>query len=535
MLEARQRPAPSEYHHTEAEWASVYPHIQRMYIQERRKLRYVMAQMEEKYGFKATSHMYKKRFTKWGLEKNVRLSRRDDREASSTAHSVTQRKYLIDLLTLMELGYRGADAQSLLFLNSIKSWSSAFFETTLHDSPCSDDPDFLIPPGGRPGEQPLDLEQLSFSFRLVAELLGRGHGIPAGRLARKSFLQVEKILDLEGPLVTWDLLEILYNIAYLGQTSLFAMLVRHISDLAKSRLPTTHPLIQILASLQDLMRRSPGDAFLAITTLIERGWLLNAGFIFSNVHSRFQLMYHRLIWDSYQLRLPPAAPRRMSDSFGAYRAENPDVVQVAADFEEMEAHRAERIMYATLSFSMHTGHAQRSQPPSNYEALRLGSIADLRRQSEMELVDQHMRLRVLMGLMKRGMPDSATRPSSTARDDGDDADGVDDTTPSFPKRAAPRYKKVPRLHVRVVAFMAKIALDTDIHLGIDKDVAIEKLRGILALREYGQGASDPQVVYEIWQLRDLLARGGRLDEAEEAAREASKRLDIYLADIPETL
>lgn len=39
--------------HTEAEWAAVYPHIERLYLRERRTLRHVRAVMEEKYRFKA--------------------------------------------------------------------------------------------------------------------------------------------------------------------------------------------------------------------------------------------------------------------------------------------------------------------------------------------------------------------------------------------------------------------------------------------------------------------------------------------------
>lgn len=50
---ASQRPAVAEYH-TAAEWAAMYPYIQTMYVQERRKLRYVMRHMEEKHGFRAT-------------------------------------------------------------------------------------------------------------------------------------------------------------------------------------------------------------------------------------------------------------------------------------------------------------------------------------------------------------------------------------------------------------------------------------------------------------------------------------------------
>jgi hypothetical protein len=39
---------------SESEWAAVYPHIQRLYVHKRRKLRYVMEYMEEKYNFQAT-------------------------------------------------------------------------------------------------------------------------------------------------------------------------------------------------------------------------------------------------------------------------------------------------------------------------------------------------------------------------------------------------------------------------------------------------------------------------------------------------
>lgn len=40
--------------HCESEWAALRPQIERMYIQERRKLRYLMQKMESEHGFKAT-------------------------------------------------------------------------------------------------------------------------------------------------------------------------------------------------------------------------------------------------------------------------------------------------------------------------------------------------------------------------------------------------------------------------------------------------------------------------------------------------
>jgi hypothetical protein len=40
--------------HRDVEWAALYSDIERLYVRERRKLRYVMQYMESEHGFKAT-------------------------------------------------------------------------------------------------------------------------------------------------------------------------------------------------------------------------------------------------------------------------------------------------------------------------------------------------------------------------------------------------------------------------------------------------------------------------------------------------
>jgi hypothetical protein len=40
--------------HSDSEWAALYPEMERLYVRERRKLRYVMQYMESEHGFKAT-------------------------------------------------------------------------------------------------------------------------------------------------------------------------------------------------------------------------------------------------------------------------------------------------------------------------------------------------------------------------------------------------------------------------------------------------------------------------------------------------
>ena len=40
--------------HSDSEWATLYPEIERLYVREHRKLRYVMQYMESEHDFKAT-------------------------------------------------------------------------------------------------------------------------------------------------------------------------------------------------------------------------------------------------------------------------------------------------------------------------------------------------------------------------------------------------------------------------------------------------------------------------------------------------
>ncbi len=42
------------HRHAKNDWAAMYPHIERLYMQERRQLRDVMGHMERTHGFKAT-------------------------------------------------------------------------------------------------------------------------------------------------------------------------------------------------------------------------------------------------------------------------------------------------------------------------------------------------------------------------------------------------------------------------------------------------------------------------------------------------
>jgi hypothetical protein len=40
--------------HSEDEWTAMYPHLERKYVRERKRLRHVISEMQEIHGFKAT-------------------------------------------------------------------------------------------------------------------------------------------------------------------------------------------------------------------------------------------------------------------------------------------------------------------------------------------------------------------------------------------------------------------------------------------------------------------------------------------------
>lgn len=56
--------------------------------------------------------------------------------------------------------------------------------------------------------------------------------------------------------------------------------------------------------------------------------------------------------------------------------------------------------------------------------------------------------------------------------------------------------------------------------GVNNAVTIKRSNSVIALREYGQRAADPQVVCEMWRLQQLLVREDRLREAAEIGQES---------------
>ncbi|KAM0438740.1 hypothetical protein ACHAPT_001498 [Fusarium lateritium] len=504
-------------HHSDREWEAVYGHIERLYVHERRKLRHVMETMETEYNFKATLQMYKKRFAKWGFSKNkprvgARKSQSRDSAVARTqvVKATPERVVHITLPSSLKLG--ASDLANLEFLSSIQNWSSSFFQSldvVGYPSPSSPLSRSVSPTQSRV-EKRYDPEGLSFAFKIVIELLKRGKGVLAGRLARKAFLQVEPMLQVEGPLFIWNMMEILYHMALFGQTQLLEMLLLHLTELARNRFTPAHPVMQMLHGLRTLLEGWRKDSLPPQATVLEQAWMLNANMLFNNFDPRLLLLYYRLVWDSALVRLPQD---RLQDADRWFAMLENKVPRDHSFVEEMVA----RIHPDLLVFD-----DDGREPPREYEMLKHTSVSAIQHRSTMDFSEPTMKIRILSGLLKsRILAEKNTlHPLS---------DIEADPEASTPEEQPPQLS---RFHARIIAYVMKILVEIDLEMGFDTAIATDRMRSIIAMREYGQSRIGPQTIHELWQLEDLLQRQGHKAEAVQIRQETYKRLEKYLDDVP---
>lgn len=468
--------------------------------------------------------MYKKRFAKWGFYKNTRQARAvstapqsTDKRPSDTPHQTVSKlgDRMMQPLSPLAPDLGRLDTVTLIFLTNIRTWCSAFFEAvgeSHHTSSGGSTQLSLLLPYTTYAE-PYDAEQTSFSFKLIAELLGRGQGLLAGRLARKAFLQVEQILLLEGPLFIWNLLDMLHNIVQFKLARLFEMLLIHLLGLARSHYSDKHSIVQMLRALWNLCKTYPDCLMQQLSVVLEQGWLLNADIVLGNFDERFLLLYYRLIWDSVLLRLVRNKLRGADTWFSRVKIKVPiEAIKEAA---------------ARIYPALEIRPGASSVLPADYEILKTESVYAIRERTRWEFPEPIARFHVLSALIKsRILDDNGEKQDELNREGSDEVDNSSRTA------VVHVPGKVPRLHARVLAYVIKVMMEIDLNNGGNKGVAIERMNSTIALREYGQGAADPQVIFEMWWLQHLLVQDGQFEEAAEIGREAHRRLEQYLEDIP---
>lgn len=445
--------------------------------------------------------MYKKRFAKWGFHKNTK----SQPKGSTSPGRPTQ------LASTPKMSH--GDALSLMLSTSVQTWAASFFEHNTSVIPTRQQPQW--PPTAQ-AWWTAKAGETGFTFRLVIDLLNRGHGALAGRMARKAFILLEDVLTLEGPALVWNLLDIMHNMLALGQTQLFAMLVRHLVALADGQMMgKTHPLVVILDSLGQLS--SGASLYSGLLFLLEKAWILNAGILFEKFNPRLIMMYSRMDWESCSIA-PPLALFGTTDTWIPQIKAEPIVSNTQLDMnntggEEIDVGQ-NNLLQTLLSARTDTS------PPQNYEILRSTNMTAIQERSESLLhpINKTMTFTgntaSLLGMLAGLVTDQVLEGA-----------GVTKTTMT----TAP----VPRIHAGNVACVIRTLLDLSEAEGKNSPAdVIERTRAIIALREYAHGETDPQVVRELFSLVDALVAAGECEEAERVEGEVRRRVERYIEEIP---
>jgi hypothetical protein len=416
----------------------------------------------------------------------------------------------------MTVSFNPEEAAGVELLMSIFDWSLSFLEyvNRLPESELGEG-GVVVPQTGGLG-QIYDTENLSFSFRLITALLTRGEGVLAGRLARKAFMQMESILDVEGPLFIWNLLETVWNMLQSGQTQLARMLFAHLFNLAQDRYPSQHPILRMLHSLQTLMMSlTPSQAADSQLENVRRGWAVNADLLFTPPNPRLLLLFYRIVWDSDLIQLPEEGLRAADDLYMSIKEKVPAGPLAASDLERTLGHDN---AIETHDRNGRTSHIL-GQLSGDYNSIVTQSLLDVHELCATEPGGTIHKFRALSGLLKSRMFENDASNSPNMISSAVSEDGMSQIPPE-------------PLHARTLAFVQRVLLEAEQRKGNDFKTAVRRLRDIISLREYGQDPTRPQIVNELWQLEDLLSQTGCITEANQVRRDSFERLERYIGDIP---
>lgn len=504
--------------------------------------------------------MYKKRFAKWGLQKNsgragaaVLSSKTKDEHKKTLASREPRPSKMLSL--------NHDDGLTLMFLNSVRTWNEVFLES-VQSNKWSCAPKEQRGPTHGLQQRFARTKGANFAFKLVADLLDRGRGNLAGRVARRAFLLAEDMLTLEGPVLVWNLLEIMHSmVVTLCHGQLFQTLLAHLIAMADGRMAQTHPLPAMLRGLRGLAQSLNGsiapttrtsstsipssssscspyagsdgkivtpDSWVisrGLPSLIERAWRLNAEIIFDHFDPRLLPVYFDMQWESVSIEPSPVLLGAVDGWVAAIEAFQRTNAATESYAEAEDTFPPTLIEENTMRRCL-LGPRIDASPPRDFETLRTSSVAALRKHGDVVLAQKDVTnnkttLAMVAALVKdrvlEGRADVTERVSTVDSNAG-------------------LTTRISRYQAGNLACVIRALVDLDGdhsggELGPTLD-AVEKMRIIVALRAYALGETHPQVIGELWLLEGSLVTAGRFAEARTVARDAYCRLEKYTQDIP---
>ena len=296
---------------------------------------------------------------------------------------------------------------------------------------------------------------------------------------------METLLPIEGPVFVWNILHILCFIALKQQSQLYGMLLFYATNLARICYVASHPVVQLLNNLQMLSVTWDHDKELFHVAVLEQGWSLNANLPFGKVDIRLMGLYYGLAWNSSLLKASPKKIKQAKATFAQLAASKP-AVSLLMDSVQTIAEPNAPCLVDLL----------RKNVPVDIDRLRGETIALVRQRAKLNITNDQTRQRLLAGLIKCRL--------------------IEDTEPFYqPSFDQLTYTeldigealvraKLFALHIRCLAYVIQILMDTDLKMGGPIDEAIERLKTAITLRTYAQNPIAPQVAHEMCLLEDFL-------------------------------
>jgi hypothetical protein len=497
--------------------------------------------------------MYKKRFAKWGFQKNTKryktISRSSDANNAGCG-TVSPADFGAFVNIPRPVGLPEDDRTTLMILISVKTWSASFFASMKSGGATPDPIEILTETQLRQ----FKTKEANYAFKLVIDLLDRGHGALAGRMARKAFLLTEDMLTLEGPALVWNLFEMMHYMVT-GHAQLFQILLNHLIALAHGVMPGTHPFIDMLRGLQRLVVRltgtgafsggslpSPSTSCTAgdgsssslvdprlqtsnLPAILKQAWTINADLLLDHFDPRLFPLYFRILYPTWDTCTIPAPARVVNAAKQWFCSLEAKYLISDTTVGQTVGHHAVRLLAYTLPKedtmleSLLTPLTVNliGECPQIYKLLRANSLAAVQegrlavsdRKHQSFNIDSTISMRMLAVLATAKVVAAAT-PRDCEPGEAIDAEPVIEAIKTLIELNTKRPRAESEKHGLVV----------------------DKIRAIVTLRGYAEGQTDPQVVREMWMLQDALAAAGRHDEAREVERDAYRRMERYIEHIP---
>ncbi|PHH82007.1 hypothetical protein CDD82_7324 [Ophiocordyceps australis] len=460
------RHGPKE--HSEAEWETHRSLIDRLYIAEGRKLVEVMSILRSRHGFDATEQMYKKRLRKWNIRKRsyrksasgiVTPTSTPSLDADDDADETLPHKPCL-ALDHHRLSSPGPFGSLELVLDSVCVWSLGKLDSFALDlDPMSR---YLASPNKPPMA---DSRTMYRTFELVFDLWSHGKGQLAGMAARRAFYALEFVLTEDHPDIIWHILDAIYDMADRGHTQLLGIFLTYANMLARTRLPTNHPLLRILHQLvQTDYQTDQGRQQLCHT--LAQAWRRNSNILAEHIGSlapRHLWLYEQLIWDG-------RTPLRKGTSNLAERKE---------------------AMLNALGALLQRHHPPTNNDPLDHDHLRIAAL--MLEYTQMDLGDKQQAHVLAQQLLDRTASDAGGRSNA-------------------------------RFHAYACKMMARLQHDRHDFVHAEKN-----LRCAVVKREAAHGAdSDLRVIRDMWVLAAHLKRANRHDDAAQTIRDALARAERFL-------